>query len=91
MRTKSNVYIQEKEIHKQKLSWFVGYLAFCAIRNMFKMHISASPTVGFIARNFKNVCKLSESHDKQIKHFDQHISVLVFEWEAKIKIIFHRK
>ena len=49
MRTKSNVYIQEKEIHKQKLAWFVGYLALCPNRNMFKKHISASPTINFSA------------------------------------------
>jgi len=49
VRTKSNVYIQEKEIHNQKLAWFDGYLALCADRNMFKKHSSASPTVSFSA------------------------------------------
>ena len=52
LRTKSKVYFQ-KEIHKKKLTWFVGYLALCAYRNMFKKYISASPTVSFSARKFK--------------------------------------
>ena len=58
LRTKSNVYIQEKEIYKQTFTWFLDCLAFCANRNMFKKHISASPIVSFSARTFKNVCKL---------------------------------
>jgi len=46
------MYIQEKEINKQKLAWFLGYLALCANRNMFKKHISVYPMVRFRDRAF---------------------------------------
>ena len=44
--------IDEKEIHKQKLAWFVGYSALCAVE---KKHILASPTVSFSARTLKRL------------------------------------
>ena len=37
-----------KEIHKQKLAWFVGYLALCANVNRFKKHISAFKTFVYL-------------------------------------------
>ena len=48
-----------------------------------RKQISASPTV----RTFKTFVIYLESHEKQIHHFDQHISLWGFELEAKIKII----
>ena len=82
MRTKSKVYIQEQEIHKQKLAWFVGYLALCANRNMFKNHISASPTVSFSARTFKTFVNY-------LKAMINKFTILGFLMRGKDKIYFY--
>ena len=38
------IALQKKKYISTKLAWFVDYLALSANRNMFKKHISASPT-----------------------------------------------
>jgi len=50
------VHPRKIKINKQKLAWFVGYLAL-SNRNMFKKHISTSFTVSFSAKTFVNYLK----------------------------------
>ena len=70
------MYIQEKEMQEQKLAWFVGYIALCANRNMFKKHILASPTISFSARNFKTFVNYLKA---MINKFDILINIYLYK------------
>ena len=72
---------QEKEMQKQKLAWFVGYLALCINRNMYKKHISASPTVSFSARTFKTFVSYLKV---MINKFTISISIFMDFWTSVI-------